>query len=212
MIIRPPIEHCFFNVSLLNNGLTWQMIHSGINYTYKTLDKIETTLIQEGSPRLSKLVELANLSSMIGNLLANGIVKNSKKSFEKAAPNKYQDLRSTKNTSKNIEIKMSLEKNSPKGHLPKEGQYLTCRYVLGNQDGTYTLGKRGDFIWIWEIRFGYLKKHHFNVSNTANDSGKTAIVNSKGMKRLKPIFFNENHCPYGLKSKIRKELKTQFER
>ena len=95
---------------------------------------------------------------------------------------------------------MSIEKNKPKAHLAKKGYYLTCRYVLGNEDGTYSYGKRGSYIWMWEIRFGYLTKKHFNISNTINDSGKTAVVNSLGMKKLIPVFFNPNHCPYEKKN------------
>jgi hypothetical protein len=209
MIFRPPIKKYFLNHNVLQkNGLNWKMLHDGINYTYKTLDKIETSLIEEGAPRLAKMGELATLSSIIGNFFATGIIRSSKGAFERAGSNKYQDLRSKKY--RNVEIKMSIEKNKPKAHLPKEGYYLTCRYVLGNENGTYTLNKRGEFIWIWEIRFGYLCKKHFNLSSTANDSGKTAVVNSVGMKKLIPVFFNENHCPYGFKSKFRKELTTFY--
>jgi hypothetical protein len=207
MIIRPPIKKYFLNHSFLEkNGLTWKMLFNGINYTYKTLDKIENTLIEEGAPRLSKIGELSILSSMIGNFFATGIIKGSGGLFERADSHKYQDLRSTSKNFQNIEIKMSIEKNKPKAHLPKEGKYLTCRYVLGNEDGTYSLKKRGEFIWIWEIRLGYLFKKHFNISNTENDSGKTAVVNSEGMKQLVPVFFNENHCPYKNKSKFRRTI------
>lgn len=194
MVNRPPIKNYFLNNKILkNNGLSCDVIYKGIDYTYKTLGKIESAL--SGS-MLPEIIELSNLSSMIGNFFALGIVKNSK-NFVRSGSHQYQDLRSKNKKYKNIEIKMSLEKNKPKAHLPKEGYYLTCRYVLGNEDGTYTLGKRGSFIWIYEIRFGYLRKKHFNVSNTKNDSGKTAVVNSEGMKKLTPVFYNENHSPYG---------------
>jgi len=207
MIFRPPIKKYFFNHKVLEkNGLSCEMLYDGINYTYRTLDKLEKTLVEEGAPRLSKIGELSVLSSMIGNFFATGIIKSSKGIFERAGSHKYQDLRATNKKYKNVEIKMSIEKNKPKAHLPKEGFYLTCRYVLGNEDGTYTLKQRGEFIWIWEIRFGYLRKEHFNTSSTENDSGKTAVVNSVGMKRLVPVFFNQNHCPYGEKSKLRKSL------
>ena len=206
MILRPPIKKYFLNHEVLEkSGLTWQMLYKGINYTYRVLDKIETTLVSEGVPRLSKIGELATLSSMIGNFFTTGVIKSSGGLFSRAGSNKYQDLRSDK--FKNIEVKMSIEKNRPKAHLPKEGHYLTCRYVLGNKNGTYTPNKRGEFIWIWEIRFGYLCKQHFNLSSTINDSGKTAVVNSEGMRKLTPVFFNENHCPYTKKSKFRKEIR-----
>jgi hypothetical protein len=194
MIKRPNIKKYFLNNKILTkNGLNCDVLHRGISYTYRTLGKIESSLT--GS-KLPEILELSNLSSIIGNFLALGIIKNSK-NFERSKSHQYQDLRSKSKKYKNIEIKMSLEKNPPKAHLAKEGYYLTCRYVLGNEDGTYSYGKRGNYIWIWEIRFGYLNKKHFNISNTINDSGKTAVVNSSGMKRLIPVFFNPNHCPYG---------------
>jgi hypothetical protein len=205
---RPPITACFFNIRALGYGLTWEMVHSGIEYVYQTLDKLDATLAEAGSPRLAHLIELANLSSVLGNLLATGIVRSGAGVFSRAGPHKYQDLRSvaTGPGARNIEIKVSLETNPPKGHLAKVGQYLTCRYVLGNEDGSYTIGQRGDVVWFWEVCFGYLKAKHFNISNTQGDSGKTAVVNAAGMQQLQPVFFDSDRCPYSLRSKIRKVL------
>jgi len=200
MVYRPPIKQYFLNNKILEkNGLNCDVIHKGISYTYRTLAKIENAL---GGSKVPQIFELSNLSSIIGNLLAIGIVKNSN-NFIKSGSHQYQDLRSKNKKYKNIEIKMSLEKNKPKAHLAKEGYYLTCRYVLGNSNGTYTLNKRGNFIWIYEIRFGYLTKKHFNISNTENDSGKTAVVNSDGMKKLITVFYNQNHSPYGNNKEIK---------
>lgn len=194
MVHRPSIKKYFCNEQVLKKcGLNFNVLHKGINFTYRTLGKIENALAGNKFPQI---VDLATLSSIIGNFFAIGITKNSN-NFIKSGSHQYQDLRSKNKRYKNIEIKMSIEKNRPKAHLAKEGYYLTCRYVLGNSNGTYTLNKRGNFIWIYEIRFGYLTKKHFNISNTENDSGKTAVVNSEGMKKLIPVFFNENHSPYG---------------
>lgn len=171
----------FLNIEFLGCGLTPEMLFAGIGYVHQTLDIIDTKLMEVDSPRLSSLVELANLSTIIGNLLGTGIVKASKQNFERAGPHKYQDLRATNNNpDDNVEIKVALEKNGPKGHLPKTGHYLTCRYVLGDEQGPYPIHSgevyRGAVVWIWELRFGYLETSHFNVSNTEGDSGKTATV------------------------------------
>jgi len=205
---RPPIRAFFFNVGALGYGLTWEMIHSGIEYVYQTLDKVDATLLEAESPRLSQLVELANLSSMLGNLLATGIVRSCGGVFNRAGPHKYQDLRAVTEgpDARNIEIKVSLEDNPPKGHLAKEGQYLTCRYVLGKEDGSYTIGERGDVVWIWEVRFGCLETKHFNISNTAGDSGKTAVVSAEGMHQLHPVYFDAARCPYSSRSQKRRVL------
>jgi len=174
----------------LTCGLDSQMVKHGIEFAYNTLDLIDSKLIESGLGRLSGLVELANLSTIIGNLVAEGIVKSSRGNFTRAGAHKYQDLRSTKSDSDNVEIKVALEKNKPKAHLPKVGHYLTIRYILSDENGAPFKGKdnRGDVAWIWEVRFGHLKMRHFNVSNTVGDSGKTAVVNGKGMQALAIIY------------------------
>lgn len=207
---RTLLANGFRNVNLLGCGLTTTMLSSGVQYVYKTLDAIDAKLIESESPRLAALVELANLSTIIGNLFCMGIIKASGGLFEKAGPHKYQDLRATASNShaQHVEIKVALEDNTPKGHLPKEGHYLTCRYVLGNEQGAFTTGpqRSGDIAWVWELRFGYLEVRHFNVSNTEGDSGKTAVVNPEGMERLAIVYFDRSHCPYGPKSKYIKAI------
>jgi len=192
----------------LGYGLTWETVCAAVEQVYRTLDAIDTTLLESGSPRLAGLVELANLSSMLGNILATGIVRVAPDVFGRAGPHKYQDLRalSAGPGSRHIEIKVALEGNNPKGHLAKEGQYLVCRYVLGDESGHFTIGERGDVVWIWEIRYGYIEQRHFNVSNTPGDSGKTAVVSAEGMEELLPIYFDKDRCPYSLRSRRRQEL------
>ena len=202
---RKHSSDCFSKSTQLACGLTQGMVVAGIDYLYATLDRLDATLIQAGSPRMAQLVELANLSSMLGNLLATGIVRNSDGVFDRAGPHKYQDLRATGKHSdhRHIEVKVSLETNKPKAHLAKPGDYLTCRYVLGDEKGRFDLSQRGDVVWIWEVRFGHLDIPHFNISNTEGDSGKTAVVNASGMDALKIVFFDERFCPYGPRSKHR---------
>jgi hypothetical protein len=173
------------------------MVRQGIDFTYKTLDLIDSKLIQSGLTRLSRLVELANLSTIIGNLVAEGIVKACRGSFTRAGAHKYQDLRSVESEGKHVEIKVALEKNKPKGHLAKPGHYLTIRYILSDEAGSPFAGKgsRGEVAWIWEVRFGLLSEKHFNVSNTAGDSGKTAVVNWDGMQALKVIYQDSSLMP-----------------
>ena len=98
------------------------------------------------------------------------------------------------------------EKNNPKGHLAKAGHYLVCRYVLGTSKGGYTISERGDVVWIWEVRFGYLAERHFNISNTAGDSGKTAVVNADGMTELKVVYFDKKFSPYTERSEYMKRM------
>ena len=205
---RKHSSDCFSKSTQLACGLTQEMVVAGIDYLYATLDCLDAALIQIGRPRMAQLVELANLSSMIGNLLVLGIIRNSDGVFDRAGPHKYQDLRATGRHSdhRHIEVKVSLEKNNPKGHLPKPGDYLTCRYVLGDENGSFDPSQRVGVVWIWEVRFGCLDIQHFNPSNTKGDSGKTAPMNASGMDALKIVFFDERFCPYGPRSKHRPKV------
>ncbi|GAB4207761.1 MAG: hypothetical protein OHK0022_36400 [Roseiflexaceae bacterium] len=204
-------ENTFINSELLSEaGLTENMIREGITYTYLILDIIDRTLLSNKAFRLANMMELANLSTFIGNLFAAGIAKEPSGVFKRNGPHKYPDLLAQKENSKDIEVKVALESNKPKGHLAKEGYYLTCRYVLGDEDGAYILGQRGDVVWIWEIRFGILSVSDFNTSNTEGDSGKTAVVNAEGMKKLNVIYCDLDRMPYSRGGKNYREYRDLF--
>ena len=175
-------------------GLTADTISSAIADAYYTMDLLDGELAKNGSPPLAKLVELANLSSMLGNVLGAGIARHSNGRYARSGPHKYQDLRSTED-GEHVEIKIALEDNKPKGHLSKAGHYLTFRYVLGNRDGTYTRGERGDVVYVWEVRFGYLREQDFAESNTSGDSGKTAVVKTEVLKQMERTYFDPAYFP-----------------
>lgn len=178
-------------------GVDVQMIQGAIEYTYKVLDALDSTLVHAGEPRMAGLLELANLSAIIGNLFRGGLARASSGRFVANGPHKYPDLLSKDKRYGDLEIKVALENNKPKGHLVKPGPHITVRYVLGNEDGTCTRGKenRGAVAWIWEVRGGMLLEHHFSVSNTAGDSGKTAVFNKDGMTALKVVFLDSERRP-----------------
>lgn len=185
-------------------GLGHGILKKAVGDLYRILDSIDNTLVGAGGFPLSETVELANLSSMIGNILGGAIAQNSEGALRRNGPHKYPDLLSNDPLKfPNIEIKMALEGNKPKGHLAKEGYYLTCRYVLCDQNGVFNLGKhnRGTTAYVWEIRCGYLAEEHFNISNTAGDSGKTAVVNSEGMLALKVVYVDLERAPFTRKSR-----------
>lgn len=179
-------------------GLDEGWIAAAIDGAYQTLDAIDLRLAEINSPPLSKLVEYANLSSMLGNLLGAALATASEGVYERNRPHAYPDLIPQRRGLPPAELKTALEKNSPKGHLPKPGLHLTFRYVLGDREGNYTRGTdaRGDVVWIWEARIGFLEEGDFSISNTEGDSGKTAVVRSAAMNRLACVFFNPQHNPY----------------
>ena len=179
-------------------GLGLGVLRSSVEYAHDVLDQIDKTLIEAGRDRLASLIELANLSAIVGNLIRGGVSKASHGVFEANTPHKFPDLLARSSNAKDIEIKVALETNKPKGHLVKPGPHLTVRYVLGDENGKYVRGtdNRGHVVWIWEIRVGNLEECHFSFSNTKGDSGKTAVINSSGMDALFPVFLDLPKCPY----------------
>jgi transcriptional regulator with XRE-family HTH domain len=180
------------------SGLEGNAVRSAVEYTYDTFDLIDTELIARGSEPIAGLVELANLSSMIGNLLGAGIAAASDGAYVRNAPHTFPDLVPQRADLPELEIKTALETNSPKGHLAKAGVYLTFRYVLGSRDGSYSRGKvtRGKTAWIWEIRVGPLDISDFSISNTAGDSGKTAVIKTASLKSMALVYQDNRFIPY----------------
>lgn len=215
--MREPASNGFLNKKIIESiGLTHEMLRQAIRDTYNLLDQIDATLDTAEVLPLSQTVELANLSSMIGNIFASAVAKHSNGLLRRNGPHKYPDLLTTGVSPQvpDIELKMALETNKPKGHLAKEGYYLTCRYVLCQLDGSLQIGKehRGVKPYIWEVRCGYLLLEHFNLSNTAGDSGKTAVVNAMGMETLQVIYCDLERAPLSRKGKIYQSYQKLVER
>ena len=195
---RPCDEGCLIDQpTLARFGLTTEMIRTAITFVHETLDMIDGPLLEKGGRRLADLLELANLSAIIGNLFRVGIVSASHGNFAVNRPHTYPDLLAVAEGCKDIEIKVALEGNQPKGHLAKPGPHLTLRYVLGGADGSFLRGKenRGSVAWGWEVREGSLLKKHFRISNPKGDSGKTAVVGAQGMSALKFVYGDLTLCP-----------------
>jgi transcriptional regulator with XRE-family HTH domain len=200
---REPKVSCLRNVSGLvsNTGLEGKSLIAAIKATYTTLDTIDAELIKNGVSPIAELVELANLSSMVGNLLGAGLAEHSDGLYIRNKPHTFPDLLPQETRGKNLELKVALETNRPKGHLAKAGHYITFRYVLADPRGTYARGKatRGNTVWIWEVKVGHLNEDDFDLSNTAGDSGKTAVIKTASFKKMPLVYFDPTLCPHPLK-------------
>ena len=104
----------------------------------------------------------------------------------------------TDNKHPGIEIKTALVKNSPKGHLPKAGYYLTYRYCLTDPDGNRNAGTEDtwDTVTIWEVKLGYLEEDDFSRSNTHGDSGKTAVIKTSSLNKMPLLYLDTSIIPY----------------
>lgn len=172
-----------------------------IQYCYSVLDLIDDELLRKGLRPLSEMIELANLSSMIGNILGEGIARHSNDVYKRNKPHTYPDLLHTKGGT-NLEIKIALGKNQPKGHLPKSGKYMTFRYVLSDlSHNQKTVFSAGNTVWIWEVKVGELNCDDFRCSNTVGDSGKTANISSAVFNKMPLVYYDPSFLPYKKKSK-----------
>jgi hypothetical protein len=187
--------------ALADIGLSHDQLTAAVLGTYRLLDRIDATLVSDDVEPLCQMVELANLSSMIGNVLGAELAKASNGLYVRNGPHKFPDLiPAHSNAAKSgIEIKMALNRNNAKGHLAKEGHYLTCRYLLTGETGEPCVEKvdrsKARRAVVWELRTGYLKDEHFNISNTEGDSGKTAVINAAGMEALKVVYVDLEMIP-----------------
>lgn len=189
--------NCRNSEALANIGLTKENLCNTIFHAHSIIDSVDYRLIEGGLERLGGgTVELANLSSILGNLLGAGVAIHSNGQFIRNGSHKFPDLLSTNNNfTSGIEIKVALETNIPKGHLAKSGTYLTFRYVLITTEG-FNSKQRGDIVSIWEVRCGQLSEIDFSISNTAGDSGKTAVIRSDALRHMSLVYYDSKLCPY----------------
>jgi transcriptional regulator with XRE-family HTH domain len=190
----------FRNASALRSclGLSPDAVRAAILDCYNTLDTIDQQLVAHGAEPMARLVELANLSSMIGNLLGAGLASASNGLYRRNRPHAYPDLIPQNSDYDDLEIKVALEKNKPKGHLSKAGNYITFRYVLCNESGQFIPGKenRGLRVFIWEVKVGRIRESDFDLSNTEGDSGKTAVIKTAVFNAMPLIYFDPDLIPY----------------
>jgi len=185
-----------------HTGMPSAALPAAIQGCYHTLDMIDDQLVSRGSPPIAQLVELANLSSMIGNLVGGCLADESGGLYQRNKPHHYPDLLPLTHEASPLELKVALETNKPKGHLPKPGRYITFRYVLGDRSGNYVRGKpgRGPTVWFWEVKVGDIAVHDFAISNTEGDSGKTAVVRTPVFNAMPVVYFDPKFCPHPLRA------------
>jgi transcriptional regulator with XRE-family HTH domain len=182
-------------------GMPSNALQAAIQGCYHTLDMIDDQLVSRESLPIGQLVELANLSSMVGNLVGGCLADESDGMYKRNKPHHYPDLLPLMPNATPLELKVALETNKPKGHLPKPGRYITFRYVLGDRAGNYKRGKneRGSTVWFWEVKVGDIGLEDFSISNTEGDSGKTAVVRTAVFNAMPLVYFDPKFCPHPLR-------------
>ena len=199
LIRSPLVKHIRNEEKLVETlGIDGSTLLGALNFCYQTLDTIDEQLTSKGAVPIGELVELANLSSMVGNLIGAGIADSSHGLYKRNRPHTYPDLLPIQPPAVDLELKVALESNKPKGHLPKAGTYITIRYVLCDQYGAYSRGKenRGNTVWIWEVKVGSVREEDFSISNTDGDSGKTAVIKTAVHNNMHLVYYVPEHLPY----------------
>ncbi len=179
-------------------GLDSSAIGTALELAYHQFDVMDEQLIESGGAPICELFELANVSSMMGNLLSAGLAHASDGRYVRNRPHAFPDLLSQLPDFPNLEVKVALETNMPKGHLAKAGVYFTFRYVLIDRSGTYTRGRpnRGTVAEVWDVRCGNLALDDFSLSNTPGDSGKTAVIKRGAFDRMELAYYVRDLNPY----------------
>ena len=179
--------------------LSNETLQVAVDKSLNQIEMFDSMMRESAGESLVSMMEMANISSMFGNFLAMNISQG--EGYIKNAPHTFPDLVAVDQKKvKDIEIKVSLERNLPKGHLPKAGEYLICRYSLVDDSGVLRQ-ERGEHMGIYEIRFGYLGLEDFNLSSTANDSGKTATIKTESLRQMGLLYFNPLLDPSNFKGK-----------
>ena len=100
---------------LADFGLSVEMIRDAIEYTHNVLDQIDHTLVSSESDRLADLIELANLSAIVGNLFRRGIATVSNGTFRANRPHTFPDLLANAPGTRDLEIKSPWKRTTPRG-------------------------------------------------------------------------------------------------
>lgn len=195
----PSEEYIIENSDILNDlPIDGSAILMGIEQVYENLDTIDLAFQrQELEPIAEQFDEFSALSTVIGEFFASGVAEASDGIYEVNAGD-FPDLISTgkKSDVPGIEVKVAMEDNQPKGHLPKTGAYIAVRYVLAERDKSYERGERNDTPWIWEVRIGEMEEEQFNESDTEGDSGKTATFSADALWAFDCVYFDPDLLPY----------------
>lgn len=195
----PNKEYVINDADILDEvPLDGSAILMGVEQAYENLDTIDFALQRRGlAPLAEQFDEYAALSTVIGEFFASGVAGSSDGLYKVNAGD-FPDLISTgkQEDVPGIEIKMAMETNQPKGHLPKPGMYVVVRYVLAERDKSYERGERKDTPWIWEVRMGEMEEKQFNKSDTKGDSGKTATFSAQALWDFDCVYLDPDLIPY----------------
>jgi transcriptional regulator with XRE-family HTH domain len=177
-------------------GLAGDTVTRAIDLAYRKLDLVDEQIRGSGPSSLVGLVETADFSSLLADLLSAGIARASSGLYVQSGPDHSSSLLPLRQGLPELDVAAALETNRTAIAAAKAGVYLTFRYVLAERDGTFTRGKdsRGDTAAVWEVRFGELREHDFHAPG-ARATGSTRLK-KEAMDRMELVYYNPELLPY----------------
>lgn len=173
--------------------LTPAMVAGAIDFAYRRLDLIDTQMRGAGSRPLGKLVETADLTITLADLLSAGIARVSNNRYVQSGRDQAPDLLPLHQGLSELGLKAALETALPPRGALGGGFYLVFRYVLTEQDGSFSRGKdaRGDTVTVWEARFGELAEKDFKSGPRGS-----ARLTRDALEGMELVYFDPALLPY----------------
>ena len=176
-------------------GLTAAAIARAVEIAYRKLDLIDEQMRASGSRPIVELIDIAELSSLMGNLLSAAVARASNGLYVQNGPDHSPNLLPVRQGLPELEVATALETERPTGAARKAGLHLVLRYVLADRSGAYTRGadSRGDTVAVWEIRFGNLSEGDCISSARANGR---AQLKKAALERMELVYYDPALLPY----------------
>ena len=176
-------------------GLTAATVARAVEIAYRKLDLIDEQMRASGSRPIVDLVELPELSALLGNLLSAAVARASNGLYVQNGPDHSPNLLPVRQGLPELEVATALETERPAGGARKAGLHLVLRYVLTDRTGAYTRGEdsRGDTVAVWEIRFGDMSEADYTGSARANG---TARLKKEALDRMELVYYDPALLPY----------------
>jgi transcriptional regulator with XRE-family HTH domain len=178
-------------------GLTGGTVARAVEIAYRKLDLIDQQMRASGSRPIAGLVDLPDLTELVGDLLSAGMARASNGVYLQAGPEHWPRLQPLRQGLPELEVAAALETDRPTGRPGTAGVFLVFRYVLADRSGAFTRGQdaRGDTVAVWEIRFGALGEEDFHVTGTRTGAG-TARLRRGALDRMELVYYDPALLPY----------------
>jgi transcriptional regulator with XRE-family HTH domain len=175
-------------------GLTAATVARAVEIAYRKLDLIDEQMRASGSRPLVELIELPELSALMGNLLSAAVARASNGLYVQNGPDHSPNLLPVRQGLPELEVVTAPETERPAGGMRKAGLHLVIRYVLADRTGAYTRGSRGDTVAVWEIRFGELGDADY--TGGARPTNGRARLKREALDRMELVYYDPALLPY----------------